>query len=253
MKYTRSELKWTVSALLAATVLCLQMPLAAKAEDAQAQASQTEAAQTQAETPLLDLTQIADPDPAKHRTDILLNGEIRRSVKAQGQSQEETPSADEELKFQLALKKLRSREKMTSEDYRDLQIGIVGCNTVRHIGKGFARVEEVVPGTPAAQAGIRKGDVQILRPDEEWHPKDPTHSIWLFSGGRAGSKVNMTFLRQGQEVSVSLTRMNIEDLPDAKIRRQYESWARKLGPSGDGTVALPDQSPLLLKLAKHLI
>jgi C-terminal processing protease CtpA/Prc len=224
--------------------------------------------QLQPETPQTD----SNPTTSAAAKDILLNGEIKKSEQidslqatlnatenAQGNLTPEAWTADDEHRFQLALSKLKGGAKMTSDDFRDLQIGIVGADVKRMPEEQTGTVEGIVPGSPAEKAGLHVGDVQVLNPQQVFHPRDPGRAIWAFTGGRAGTTVNFRILRDGEIKTFSLVRMNIEDIPDPRIRRQYEAWARKLGPSGEGTVLLNDPNggstagSMLWKLMKFVI
>jgi C-terminal processing protease CtpA/Prc len=167
-------------------------------------------------------------------------------------AQADTPASDNSTKpnaqaqnreqahvYNLAISKLVAREKMTSDDFRNLQMGMTGFELFRPWNKKYAEVTEVFPGCPAEQAGLEIGDLIVSGdPSQNYKPKDTTKPIWAFTGGKAGSVVNLKVLRDGEIIPISITRMNIEDVPDAKIRKFYENMAEKLTESGEGIVEI---------------
>jgi S1-C subfamily serine protease len=64
-------------------------------------------------------------------------------------------------------------------------------------------VGEVLPDTPAAKAGLKKGDLMVRWNDsrvasvEEWMP--------YFSAGKPGDVVKVTVMRDGKEMDISVT------------------------------------------------
>jgi len=152
-------------------------------------------------------------------------------------------SVAEGERYQAAIAKRDKRFKLTAQDFRDLQIGVTGIELIQMPDEDYAKVEAVVPGLPAAEAGIKAGEL-VVGGDRSnfWMSQDPTKEAWAFTGGRAGTNVEYRILRKGEIVSVNCRRMNIEDITDDKLRKVYEDMARRLGPSGEGTVQLPDRS-----------
>ncbi|MBS2011071.1 MAG: PDZ domain-containing protein [Cyanobacteria bacterium SZAS TMP-1] len=155
----------------------------------------------------------------------------------------EKMSEAEDQRYQAAMSKREARIKLSAEDIRDLQIGVVGTEVVQMPGESFAIIEAVVPGLPAAEAGLKAGDL-VVGGDSSvfWMAKDPTKAAWAFTGGRAGTNVAYRIVRDGEIVTINVKRINIEDITDNKLRKLYEDMARRLGPSGEGTVQLPDES-----------
>jgi len=155
----------------------------------------------------------------------------------------EKMSVAEDQRYQAAIAKRDKRFKLTAEDIRDLQIGVTGIELVQLPGEDYAKVEAVVPGLPAALAGLKAGDL-VVGGDRSnfWMSSDPTKEAWAFTGGRAGTAVEYRILRKGEIVSINVVRMNIEDIADQRLRKIYEDMACRLGPSGEGTVLLPSKS-----------
>jgi C-terminal processing protease CtpA/Prc len=134
---------------------------------------------------------------------------------------------------------------MSADDFRDLQMGATGFAITRNFNDKYGTVTEVFPGCPAAAAGVHLGDVIVEGdPSQNDRPSDLTKPIWAFTGGKAGTTVNIKVLRDGQIIPFSITRMNIEDIPDPNLRKTYETMARKFGESGAAVVRVkkPDES-----------
>jgi len=176
-----------------------------------------------------------------------LNGAVKKSDASTQVQDSGAPnnSNQQDQPYHLAASKLASRAKMTADDFRDLQMGATGFAITRNFNDKYGTVTEVFPGLPAAAAGVHLGDLMVDGdPTQNTQPNDPTRPIWAFTGGKAGTTVNIKVLRDGQIIPFSITRMNIEDIPDAHLRRTYENMARKLGSSGVGVVRVskPDDS-----------
>jgi 2-alkenal reductase len=70
-------------------------------------------------------------------------------------------------------------------------------------GSSGAQVQEVVPGSPAASAGIRAGDVITKVNDQQIDEEHPLATIMLRY--RPGDKVRLTLLRGGSEQVLEIT------------------------------------------------
>ncbi len=143
-----------------------------------------------------------------------LNGDIGRR------------SEDDKDKFKF----LRARKsKMNSEDFRNLGFGITGFVSVNVPFMQSGLVVKVFPGCPAEQAGVRKGDHLVRANDHVFSRHDRQLEYWRILDGRAGTAVDCVFMRQGQPVTVHLVRMNIEDIAEPRLRRQFEHMVKTLG------------------------
>jgi C-terminal processing protease CtpA/Prc len=120
--------------------------------------------------------------------------------------------------------------KMTSEDYRSLNYGILGMVTWRSIFSGKQTVTEVYDGCPAALAGIRPGDIEIQADDHVWTRSDDQRSNWNIADGEAGTPIDIVIKRHGELLTFHLVRMNIEDIQNNSIRRMFERMLLRLGP-----------------------
>jgi C-terminal processing protease CtpA/Prc len=195
-------------------------------------------------------TQETAADAASHAdnsSEPLLNGSVKKSDASAQTADSNTPDApnQQDHMYHLAADKLASREKMTANDFRDLQMGATGFAISRNFNEKYATVTEVFPGCAAAAAGVHLGDLIVEGdPTQNYQPNDVTKPIWSFTGGRAGSVVNIKVLRDGQIIPFSITRMNIEDIPDPKVRKTYENMAKKFGASNTAVVRVkkPDES-----------
>lgn len=98
----------------------------------------------------------------------------------------------------------------------------VGITITEDAEAGGMRVEEVVSGGPAVEAGIRVGDLLLAVEGEDVLPLgiDGTRNLVR---GEEGTRVNMHFSRNGTEYDVSVERRSIEtpvvtgDLLDGSI------------------------------------
>ena len=85
----------------------------------------------------------------------------------------------------------------------------VGITITEDAEAGGMRVEEVVSGGPAEEAGIRVGDLLLAVEGEDVLPlgSDGTRNLVR---GEEGTRVNMHFSRNGTEYDVSVERRSIE-------------------------------------------
>jgi hypothetical protein len=120
----------------------------------------------------------------------------------------------------------------TTDDYRNLEYGIIGIVSTRRLFSKVDRVEQVFPDCPASLAGIRSGDVIVQIADHVLKGKDTQRTTWDVADGKAGTKVDYIIRRHGELITFPLTRMNIEDIQNTGIRRMYERMLRELGPPG---------------------
>ena len=103
------------------------------------------------------------PTTASNREETdKLTGRVNDSAEAQKLSGATSDSG----KFSL-----RGR-KLTSEDYRNLNYGILGIDTFKYLWGGKQTIDEVYPGCPAALAGIQVGDVEVQADDHVWKGTD---------------------------------------------------------------------------------
>jgi C-terminal processing protease CtpA/Prc len=138
--------------------------------------------------------------------------------------------ASEDKKWHL--KSLAHKHKLTSEDYRNLEFGITGFVSTKLLFSAHPVVTELFPGCPAEQVGIRLGDHIIQANDHAFTWRDMQRQYWRYLDGRAGTIVDLTISRKGQPMTFKLTLMNIEDVPNDKLRRMYERMVRALGAPG---------------------
>ena len=104
---------------------------------------------------------------------------------------------------------------MTAEEYSEYQqqmanvyVGIGVTISVREDGKGFD-VLKVTAGGPAEEAGVQVGDVVVAV--EGKHVWDTgTDAAKEAIRGKAGTKVNLTILRDGQTINMDVTRRSIQ-------------------------------------------
>ena len=233
--------------------LCLQLPPAVYAENGQLLKPETASMDVSGSSNPITPTPTPTPTPApEHAT---LFGSARKHQDAlQGEGttdasqnppldaaasqndvklQAEKAAADA---FKLAAQKLSTGQKLSAEDYRALGAGCAGYESDRTFFQNIAKVTIVYRGSPAEAAGIRRGDKVIDNaPDNAQAIAHPTVEQWTVSFDRAGTPVDVTVLRHGQPVKLTLIRMNIEDIQEDKYRHQWEQIIRELGYPKGGT------------------
>ena len=121
---------------------------------------------------------------------------------------------------------------MSSEEFRRLEHGVIGLNAVLRLDEEGPMITEVLPTCPAALAGMLPGDILVKAGDHVFREGEGQRILWQVVGGRAGTPVDITVLRKGQQLTFHLTRMNIEDIKDEHIRGNYERLLSALGPPG---------------------
>ena len=98
----------------------------------------------------------------------------------------------------------------------------VGITITEDAEAGGMRVEEVVSGGPAEEAGIRAGDILIRVDDQSVAGLDLT-AIRSLVLGDAGTRVKLTVLRNGQELEYTPTRREFET-PVATAEMLLLTW-----------------------------
>ncbi len=215
-----------ISSVVVTLALSAQMPLAAHAGgDGDLKADvptidTTPAAITAAATTAATATSTVETttlDPAaRDASTTTLTGAVETAVK------DETSPA-----FKIAIQKLAARQALTSDDYRSLGIGIIGYESNKPFFSSSSTITDLFPGCPAAEAGIKVGDVETSLEDPE--AQKDTHGLTMFICGLAGKPVTITIKRRGHELHFRLVRMNVEDIPDDGLRKSYERMIRRMG------------------------
>ena len=124
------------------------------------------------------------------------------------------------------------RPQMSSDDFRALEYGVIGLDARVHSDTIYPVIINLFPTCPAAEAGIKPGDLLVQAGDHVFQLGDGQSILWRVVGGKAGTPVDITVLRDGEKLTFHLIRMNIEDVQDVKIRRNYESILQAFGPPG---------------------
>ena len=119
---------------------------------------------------------------------------------------------------------------VVSRGYLGVQIQPVSQDIADGLGlkavKG-ALIDEAQPGTPAAEAGLKSGDVITkLNGQEVKDPADLTRHVGAL---KPGEKVELSFLRDGTEKTVSLTLAAQKTEQTAKAEAAQSESALKLG------------------------
>lgn len=148
--------------------------------------------------------------------------------------QTEQEALDDNL-FRIAAQKLSEGYKLSADEYRALGVGCAGYECHRQYFQKIAVVTRVYKDSPAEKAGIRVGDKMIdeIEDNEQAraHPNVRQIQIRL---AQAGDPVEVTMLRDGQPVKISIIRMNIADIKESKIRQMWEKTVRNLGYPKEG-------------------
>ena len=127
---------------------------------------------------------------------------------------------------------LNGRAKLSTEDYRKMQYGVVGM--VSRMTDGPPVVINVFPTCPAVKAGIRPGDMVVKVGNRVLRASQGQYIFWKTVAGKADTPVDVTVLRDGNLIPFHMIRMNIEDIEDVKIRRDYERMLSIMGPPTGG-------------------
>jgi C-terminal processing protease CtpA/Prc len=196
--------------LMLSLTMCSQLTGAAVADQLQNEQTDTSAAAT-----MRDTSVSVNAGDASH-SKVPLNGRV--------ETKEEF--IDQLPAFRGAIQKLIAREKLTSDEYRSLGIGVLGIHAERNLFSNRAEITALIPGCPAANAGIRVGDWEIVKNDPE--SQTDSHGLSQFTCGLAGKLVDLTIRRRGHTLQFHLVRMNIEDIPDDRVRRAYEHQVNRM-------------------------
>lgn len=98
-------------------------------------------------------------------------------------------------------------------------IGIIGVKFVATAGKPPV-INEVFPNTPADKVGLRVYDV-IVAVDGVPTSGLSKDEVFDLIVGTPGTQVSLSILRNGDYSAVTCTRMDINELIDPRIRRDY--------------------------------
>jgi hypothetical protein len=174
-----------------------------------------------------------------HKTDINLptttdsNSEkpgAAMDAKATSTGETSAHAGEKSNTYKLAVEKLGTGVKLTAEDYRNLNVGIVGMEAVRTFYTSKYKVIRIVKGSPADLVGIKIGDT--YKKDDSFDDskvKDPTVPAYMFSCGLAGEEQDYTMQRHGKTLQFHIVKMNMEDLPELKDRHQLEHLVSQTG------------------------
>ena len=240
----------TMATGFAATFVGLQLPNAAIATQLDLLRAETASSDTQSSSSASDSAGFVGDtrhDVTKGELSPLpvktLQGGVRKHQAAvdandtgnlQNAQQDQTAAAESPLR-EVALKKLAAKVELTSEEYRSLGAGCSGYESYRPFFQPVARVTVVYADSPADKAGLKKGDKIISHDDDSSAKDNPTVPLDAVTCGQAGTPVHITALRRGQEVELTMIRMNIEDIKETKYRKQWEQLLRDLGYPQSGT------------------
>jgi len=179
---------------------------------------------------------------SKQRELLDTSGALRNSLPvAPGTDLEDKPdqeqsAVDTKAIYALATKKLAAGLELSSDEYRSLGAGCLGFESLRTFFQPIATVTKVYRGSPADKAGICEGDQLIVNHYKDKEARaNPHQPLWGVRCGQAGTPADITVLRDGHPVTLTLIRMNIEDIEDPTIRLEREQLIRQLGYPKEGT------------------
>ena len=107
------------------------------------------------------------------------------------------------------------------QDYKEETTGNyvgIGVYMQRDEEAGYVKIHEVMEGSPAEKAGVKANDL-IKRVDDEDVDVEDFERIPGMVKGVAGTKVRITFLRDGQEINLEITReqVNVKNVKSQMI------------------------------------
>lgn len=175
----------------------------------------------------------------------LLNGAVRQDRADERSSAGDAKRQPEEAQISDSPRRFKlSGQKFSSEDFRKMEYGILGMVSVKLPLSTHYLVVKVIPGCPAAAAGVKPGDRQISTNGHVWTSKDTRKSYWQISDGKAGTPVDLVLMRKSEMLQFHLMRMNIEDVPNPSLRRMYEKMLEHFGaPTSEDNLHAANPSP----------
>ncbi len=221
MKHRKKIVVATMSIIFIA--VCLQLPIAAMAAD----------------------SPVPTPAPVATAEDSPVLTPERAAMDATTSSNAEPTASSSEASAQtsktftlraMAAKKFDAGQKLSAEEYRSLGAGCVGFEAHHTFFDDVATITIVYKDSPADKAGIRVGDkiIQPEKAEDEKSESDPIQSRQKVKCGQAGTRVDVTVLRNGQPETITLVRMNIEDIQEPEYRQSWEQILRRLGYPQEG-------------------
>lgn len=220
----------TMAALLAITI-SLQMPQLAMANDTdnlKPENASIDSAQPNSNVPPAAEHTALFGSARKHQELEDPNQKLNGNVSDNGANLQAEQAANDT--FKLAAQKLVNRQALSAEEYRALGVGCTGFEADHSYFTNDAKVSVVYPGSPADEAGIKEGDHIVYdQPENAQTYADPSVPQWRVTLARAGTPLNVTLKRHGKREPITLVRMNIEDIKDAKYRHRWEQIVRNLG------------------------
>jgi len=271
MKEGKNGFIKVMSSCLIVVALCAQLPLAARADDGlKAETPSKDSAQSRPVTPTSPAPESSDSAASTAATargastsseHTKLYGSARKhdnlpDATGAASASQGTPldgnvvdnAAENAAKLQaekaaadayaLAVQKLSQRQKLTAEDFRSLDIGILGYDSDQTFFQSIGKITRVYADFPAEQAGIRAGDKEICTeadPDLAAEQANPQQARWQVHFHKVGVPIEVTILRNKQPLKLTLITKNIEDIKEPKIRRMYEQMVLDLGYPKEGT------------------
>ncbi len=119
--------------------------------------------------------------------------------------------------FKSKSKQIDGRLSQTTET----GLGIIGLKFAVSFG-GVPVIYQIFPDTPAAQAGLKTRDI-IIAVDGIPTFGLSKNEVYNMIVGQPGTEVTISFKHNNDFQTRKLTRMDVNDIPDPKVRRDYLS------------------------------
>jgi hypothetical protein len=254
MKDRKDWLIASISSTFMAAALCLQLPLAAWADDTTvltpesatidkppSSSSGSTAATSSAETTTLyggARKHLKPPDATgiTGTTAIPQNPPVDLGATDNGANLQAASATFDPITLHAqAVKKLAQGLELSADEYRSLGAGCVGYESDRTFFQDIAIVSIVYKDSPAEKAGIRKGDKLIDHENDDEARANPSQPRQEITFDQAGTTTDIIVLHHGQRETLTLTRMNIEDIQEPNIRHEWETIIRRLGSPKGGS------------------
>jgi hypothetical protein len=232
-----------MSKSLMAVTLVLQLPLAAQANGGQPLTSGGETArpvQTEGQTVspssseglmLYGAVKKHSVIPDDNASANVSHSQLHGAANTDGASLQSEQAGADDL-FKLALQKLANRQKLSSQEFRSLGVGVNGFEADQKFFQYIAKVTAVYEDSPADKAGIKVGDKLEEKRNPVYEARwkaNPTQPLFQVSFEPVGARKDFTVLRDGEKIPITLYAMNMEDIKEPKIRRMWEKMVSRLG------------------------
>jgi hypothetical protein len=125
----------------------------------------------------------------------------------------------------------QSSQPLRGMTYEDLvtTYGITGMIMKSDPTRRHQVITHIFPTTPASGSDIQVGDVLLMANDHLFYGDEGQVEVWRVITGPPHTTVDMVFSRHGSKYKVTLRRMNIEEIADARSRFYFQRCFHQLG------------------------